>query len=46
MGAVGITVTEPSDISKALKEAQQLNAKGKTVLIDIHVNLEPRRSIF
>ena len=46
MGAVGISVTERSDISKALKEAQQLNAKGKTVLIDIHVNLEPRRSIF
>ena len=46
MGAVGITVTEPSDVSKAIKEAQQLNAKGKTVLIDVYVNLEPRRSTF
>ena len=46
MGAVGITVTEPTDVQKALKEAQKLNAEGKTVLIDIAVNLEPKRSTF
>ena len=46
MGAVGITVTEPGDIAAALKKAQQLNAEGKTVLLDIHTNLEARRSNF
>ena len=46
MGAIGLTVTEPSDISKAIGKAQKLNSEGKTVLIDIHVNLEPRRSTF
>jgi thiamine pyrophosphate-dependent acetolactate synthase large subunit-like protein len=46
LGAVGITVTQPSEVAPALKQAQQLNAKGKTVLLDIHTNLEPRRSDF
>ena len=46
MGAVEITVTEPGDIAAALKKAQQLNAEGKTVLLDIHTNLEARRSNF
>ena len=46
MGAVGITVTKPPDVSSALKQAQQLNADGRTVLIDIHTNLEARRSNF
>jgi acetolactate synthase I/II/III large subunit len=46
LGAVGITVTQPSEVALALKKAQQLNADGKTVLIDIHTNLEPRRSNF
>ena len=46
MGAVGITVTEPSEIAPALRRAQQLNAEGRTVLLDIHSNLEARRSQF
>jgi hypothetical protein len=39
-------VTQPSEIGPALKRAQQLNAEGKTVLLDIHSNLEARRSNF
>ena len=46
LGAVGITVTAPSEVAPALRKAQQLNADGKTVLIDIHTNLEARRSNF
>ncbi|MCH8062674.1 MAG: thiamine pyrophosphate-requiring protein [Chloroflexi bacterium] len=46
MGAVGIVVTQPAEIGPALKRAQQLNAEGKTVLLDIHSNLEARRSNF
>ena len=46
MGAVGITVTQPGDVAAALKQARQLNAEGKTVLLDIHTNLEARRSNF
>ena len=46
LGAVGITVTAPSEVAPALKKAQQLNSDGKTVLIDIHTNLEARRSNF
>ena len=46
MGAVGITVTQPSEVANALKQAQQLNAEGKTVLLDTHTNLEARRSNF
>ena len=46
LGAVGITVTQPSEVANALKQAQQLNAEGKTVLLDIHTNLEARRSNF
>ena len=46
LGAVGITVTQPGEIAGALKRAQQLNAEGKGVLIDIHSNLEGRRSNF
>jgi len=30
----------------SLKQAQALNAEGKTVLLDIHTNLEARRSNF
>lgn len=45
MGAVGITVTEPAEIAPALVRAQQLNAEGATVLLDIHTNLEGRRSL-
>jgi thiamine pyrophosphate-dependent acetolactate synthase large subunit-like protein len=46
LGAVGITVTQPAAIAAALKQAQQLNAEGKTVLLDIHSNMEARRSRF
>ena len=46
MGAVGITVTQPGEVANALKQARQLNSEGKTVLLDIHTNLEPRRSNF
>jgi thiamine pyrophosphate-dependent acetolactate synthase large subunit-like protein len=46
LGAVGITVTQPGEIAAALKKAQQLNAEGKTVLLDIHSNMEARRSSF
>jgi thiamine pyrophosphate-dependent acetolactate synthase large subunit-like protein len=46
LGAVGIRVTQPSEIASALARARQLNAVGKTVLLDIHTNLEGRRSSF
>jgi thiamine pyrophosphate-dependent acetolactate synthase large subunit-like protein len=46
LGAVGITVTRPEEVAPALERAQQLNAEGKTVLLDIHSNMEARRSRF
>jgi len=46
LGAVGITVTQPSEVGPALNRAQHLNAQGKTVLLDIHTNMEARRSKF
>ena len=46
MGAVGITVTSPNEIAPALAKARQLNAEGRTVLLDIHSNMEARRSNF
>lgn len=46
MGAVGITVTDPGEVAAALKQAQQLNAEGRTVLLDVHSGLEGRRSRF
>jgi thiamine pyrophosphate-dependent acetolactate synthase large subunit-like protein len=46
LGAVGITVTKPGEVAPALRRAQKLNAEGRTVLIDIHSNLEARRSQF
>ena len=46
MGAVGISVKHPRDLAPALQEAQRLNAKGQTVLIDIAANVEDRRSRF
>lgn len=44
MGAVGITVTKVQEMVPALKEAQQLNAEGRTVLIDVHSNMESRKA--
>jgi acetolactate synthase-1/2/3 large subunit len=46
MGAVGITVTQPVEVANAIKQAMKLNAEGRTVLLDIHTNLEARRSNF
>ncbi len=46
MGATGITVTQPDEVAGALQKAQQLNAEGRTVLLDIHTNFEVRRSRF
>ena len=44
MGAVGITVTKPGEISAALKKAQSLNRDGKTVLLDTHTRFEDSRA--
>ena len=46
MGAVGITVTQPVEVANAIKQAMKLNAEGRTVLLDVHTNLEARRSNF
>jgi thiamine pyrophosphate-dependent acetolactate synthase large subunit-like protein len=46
LGAVGITVTQPGEVAAALKKAERLNAEGKTVLLDIHSNMEASRSRF
>jgi len=46
MGAVGITVTKATEMAPALQEARRLNAAGQTVLIDVHANVEERRSKF
>ena len=46
LGAVGITVTQPSEVAAALKRARELNADGRTVLLDIHTSMEGRRSRF
>ena len=44
MGAVGITVTDPNQVADAIRQAQNHNAEGRTVLLDIHSDLEPRKS--
>jgi thiamine pyrophosphate-dependent acetolactate synthase large subunit-like protein len=46
MGATGITVKKVGEMRPALEEAQRLNADGKTVLIDVHSDMEGRRSKF
>ena len=46
LGAVGITVTKPEEIAPALEQTKQLNADGNAVLIDVHSNMEARRSNF
>ena len=46
MGAVGITVTQPAELAPALVRAQQLNRDGRTVLLDIHTNMEGRKSTY
>ena len=44
MGAVGITATTAGEFREALGQAQRLNGEGTTVLIDVHANVEARRS--
>ena len=44
MGAEGLVVTQPGELPGALRDAQRLNDEGKTVLIDVHSNMEGRRS--
>ncbi|MXX27388.1 MAG: thiamine pyrophosphate-requiring protein [Caldilineaceae bacterium SB0668_bin_21] len=44
LGAVGITVTKTAEMIPAMRRAQRLNTDGQTVLIDVHSNLESRRS--
>jgi thiamine pyrophosphate-dependent acetolactate synthase large subunit-like protein len=46
MGAVGLYVNKISELAPALKEAQRLNAIGRTALIDVRANVEDRRSRF
>ena len=46
MGAVGIRVTKVAEMAPSLQKAQRLNKEGYTVLIDVHANVEARRSIF
>ena len=44
MGAIGITAKTPAELKDALEAAQQHNAGGETVLIDVHSNMEGKRS--
>ncbi len=44
MGAVGLIVESPTELVDALKSAQRLNKEGKTVLVDVHSNMENLRS--
>jgi len=39
-------VIKVAEMAPALQEAQKLNAEGKTVLIDVHSDMEGRRSRF
>jgi len=44
MGAVGLKVERVAEMAPALEQAKQLNADGKTVLIDVQSNMEAKRS--
>ena len=44
MGAVGITVKKTTEMAPALEEAKKINAEGQTVLIDVHSNMEAKKS--
>ena len=46
MGATGIVVKEIAELGPALKEAQRLNKAGKTVLIDVHSDMESKKSYY
>lgn len=44
MGAVGITCTRVCELGPALMQARELNEAGTTCLIQVHANVEERRS--
>jgi acetolactate synthase-1/2/3 large subunit len=44
LGAVGIKVEKAAEIAPAIKRAQELNAQGRTVLIDVKTRADDRRS--
>ena len=44
MGACGITVKEPAQMAPALEQAKRMNAEGQTVLIDVHSDMEAKKS--
>jgi thiamine pyrophosphate-dependent acetolactate synthase large subunit-like protein len=46
MGGVGIEVSKPEELGPAILKARQLNAEGRTVLIDVKSNYESRKSFF
>ncbi|MBI4220907.1 MAG: hypothetical protein HY682_12235 [Chloroflexi bacterium] len=46
LGATGIKVEKPDGIAPALKQAQRLNAEGKTCLIEVRTSMENRMSIY
>lgn len=46
LGATGIKVEKPDGIIPAIKQAQKLNADGKTCLIEVRTGMENRMSIY
>jgi thiamine pyrophosphate-dependent acetolactate synthase large subunit-like protein len=46
LGAVGITVQAVAELAPALREAQRQNSEGQTVLIDVHSNMEAKKSSY
>jgi len=46
MGATGLRVSKVDELGPAILEARELNAAGKTVLIDVQTNFEARKSRF
>jgi thiamine pyrophosphate-dependent acetolactate synthase large subunit-like protein len=44
MGATGITVRKVAEMAPALRRARELNADGRTCLIDVHSNMEAKKS--
>ena len=44
MGATGLTVKKVGEMAPALEQAKRLNADGKAVLIDVHSNMESKKS--
>jgi thiamine pyrophosphate-dependent acetolactate synthase large subunit-like protein len=46
LGAVGIKVEKAEGVAPALKQAQRLNAEGKTCLIEVRTSMENRMSIY